>query len=256
MTIALKLKGIRKSFGGHHVIDGLKADFVAQRITGLIGPNGAGKTTLFHLITNELTPDEGKILFKGKDITGLPTYKIARLGIGKMFQDIRIFKNIKVIENIIVSLQDKADESLGSLFISPHLNQNAHDRHREQAEEVLEFIGLSDKIDELAGALSYGQQKLLGLGRLLAADSELLLLDEPTAGINPSMITRILELLENMVKERGKTIIIVEHDMQVIKDIASWVLFMNEGRIAFTGSTDHVLGAKKVRKMYLGLPGE
>lgn len=256
MVRVLKLKDLVKSFGEYRVIDGITASFSRERITGIIGPNGAGKTTIFNLITGEIHPDEGKIKYKGEDITSLLPYEIARLGIGKMFQDIRIFKKLSALDNIITALQNPRDESLYNTFFKPKLSSITRKEHKKKAKELLQFVGLEEAEKKNAEDLSYGQQKLLALGRLLAGDFEFLLLDEPTAGINPSMIDKILDLLERMVDEMKKTIIVVEHDMEVIEDICSWIIFLNEGRIAFSGRKDHVLGAGKVREMYLGLETE
>jgi len=256
MVRVLKLKDLVKTFGEYKVVDGITASFSKEQITGIIGPNGAGKTTIFNLITGEIHPDKGKIKYKGKDITSLQPYEVARLGIGKMFQDIRVFKKLSALNNIITALQTPRDESLYNTFLKLKVSSETKKEHEKKALEILEFVGLYEDIQKNAEDLSYGQQKLLALGRLLAGNFDLFLLDEPTAGINPTMIDKILELLEKMVVEMKKSIIVVEHDMAVIEDICSWIVFLNEGKIAFSGRKDHVLGAGKVREMYLGLETE
>jgi len=256
MVRILKLKDLVKTFGEYRVVDGITASFSREQITGIIGPNGAGKTTIFNLITGEIHADEGYIKYKDQYITSLSPHEVARLGIGKMFQDIRVFKKLSSLDNIITALQTARDESLYNTFFKSKLSLTTKKKHKEKALEILEFVGLEENIKRNAEELSYGQQKLLALGRLLAGNFELLLLDEPTAGINPAMIDKILELLEKMVNKMKKTIIVVEHDMAVIEDICSWIVFLNEGKIAFSGRKDHVLGAGKVREMYLGLETE
>jgi ABC-type branched-subunit amino acid transport system ATPase component len=256
MVRVLKLKEVVKTFGEYRVVDGITASFSSKQITGIIGPNGAGKTTIFNLITGEIHPNEGKIKYKNQDITSLLPHQVAHLGIGKMFQDIRVFKKLSTLDNIIIALQKPRDESIYNVFFKQKLATETKEKYREKAQELLEFIGLAGTKDKYAEDLSYGQQKLLALGRLLAGDFELLLLDEPTAGINPTMIDKILGLLEKMVNEMKKTIIVVEHDMAVIENICSWIIFLNEGKIAFSGRKDHVLGAGKVREIYLGLESE
>lgn len=256
MVRILNLKNLVKTFGEYRVVDGITASFSREQITGVIGPNGAGKTTIFNLITGEIHPDEGKIKYKGQDITSLLPYQVARLGIGKMFQDIGVFKKLSALDNLITALQKPRDESLYNTFFKPKISSETKKEHEKKALEILEFVGLEESESKNAEDLSYGEQKLLALGRLLAGDFDLFLLDEPTAGINPTMIDKILELLEKMVNEIKKSIIVVEHDMAVIEDICSWIVFLNEGKIAFSGRKDHVLGAGKVREMYLGLETE
>ena len=253
MKNKLKLKKVSKSFGGFFVAKDITAQFLPQRITGLVGPNGAGKTTLFNLITGELTPDKGTIIYNDQNITKYPTYKIARMGIGRMFQDIRVFPKLTAIDNITVALQNPVEEGILYPFMKMRKSRLSRDTEKKKALELLEFVGLEKDANRLAEDLSYGQQKLLAIARLLAGESETLLLDEPTAGVATKMVKKILSLLRELVDSMGKTIILVEHNMRVIMDVTDWVYFMNEGRISFSGRPDHVLGAKEVRKTYLGV---
>lgn len=250
----LKIKRVNKAINGLKIVDNVTASFLTGRITALIGPNGAGKTTLFHLISGELKADGGDIFYMGDNITALPPYKVAQRGIGRLFQDVRIFENLTVLENVASSCYSYKAETPWFPFIKL---KNIGDVKKDAAKKALfwlDFVGLSDMENAPASALSYGQQKLLSIARLLAGGFTVFLLDEPTAGLNPLMIRKVLALLEKIVaEEKDKTIVLVEHDMGVVRDIADWVYFMNEGRISFFGRTDHVLGDKEVREIYLGL---
>ncbi len=253
MKKGLKLKKVSKSFGGFFAVNDVTLQFLPKRITGLVGPNGAGKTTLFNIILGELKPDNGTILYKGSDITKHSTYKIARMGIGRMFQDVRIFPKLSALDNIIVALQNPVEENIFYPFYKPKQSYKFREENEKKAMEWLNFVGLEKDAMTLADDLSYGQQKLVAIARLLAGEFDTLLLDEPTAGLAPKMVSRILKLLRKLVDEMGKTIVLVEHNMKVIMDVTDWVYFMNEGRISFSGRPDHVLGAKEVREAYLGI---
>ena len=253
-TEGLKIKNLSKAMNGLKIVDRVTATFLPGRITALVGPNGAGKTTLFHLVTGELKPDTGKILYRNENIAGFPPYKVARNGIGRLFQDVRVFENLTVFENVASACYSERSETPWFSFLCI---KGLRSFNRDIAERVmfwLEFAGLSDLKDTPASSLSYGQQKILAITRILAAGFSLLLLDEPTAGLNPVMIKRVLNILKKVVKEdKSKTIVLVEHNMSVVTEVANWVYFMNEGRISFFGRTDHVLGDQEVREIYLGL---
>ena len=246
----LKLKRVSKCFKGFWAVQDVTARFLPERITGLIGPNGAGKTTIFHIITGELSPDKGDVIYNGHSIKGLAPWQISRLGIGRMFQDVRVFPKLSVMENVIVALQRPKEETPFYALTHWHKNKN------KDALKWLEFVGLAEQCHKKAEDLSYGQQKLLALARLLARGFDLLLLDEPVAGISIPMVEKILRLLRELTERWNKTIIIIEHNMGAILDATDWVYFMNEGRIYFSGRPDHVLGAKEVKELYLGLVKE
>lgn len=249
----LTLQKVSKRFGDFWAVKDVTLRIMPSRITGFVGPNGAGKTTLFHLITGELKPTTGKILLENEDITGLPPWKISLKGIGKLFQDVRVFRGLTVLENIIIALQDnKVENPFWGIIHFPYIHK-LRKEYEEKAMTYLEFVGLQDEKNKLAEELSFGQQKLLSIARLIAKDLDVLLLDEPTAGVHPTMIRKIEQLLRKLVDERKKTIAIIEHNMSVILSIADWVYFMNEGKIEFFGKADHILGAKEVKEAYIGI---
>ena len=250
----LKVKKVSKALNGLRIVDNVTASFLPGRITALIGPNGAGKTTLFHLITGELRADTGEILYNGNNLIKLSPYMIARKGVGRLFQDVRVFDNLTVYENVATACFDHKAELPWYPFLRPGNIRRISREIKDHIYFYLNYVGLTKEAEELAGSLSYGQQKLLAIARLLAGGFSLLLLDEPTAGLNPVMIRKVLDILERIVEDdKGKTIILVEHNMSVVTEVADWVYFMNEGRIAFFGRTDHVLGDKEVREIYLGM---
>ena len=251
---ALKIKNLTKIINGFKIIDQVTATFLPGRITALIGPNGAGKTTLFHLITGELKADGGEIFYRGKRLSALAPHKIARNGIGRLFQDVRVFGNLTVFENIASACYNQLYETPWYPFTSWKSLRSLNLQVSDQVMVLLELTGLLDAKDTVAHALSYGQQKLLAIARILAGEFSLLLLDEPTAGLNDIMIKKVLEVIENIIiNDKSKTIVLVEHNMNAVTEIADWVYFMNEGRISFFGRTDHVLGDYDVREIYLGL---
>ncbi len=253
-TSDLKIKKVSKTIDGVGIVENVTANFAPGRITALVGPNGAGKTTLFHLITGELKPDSGEILYRGERIDNLPPYRIARKGIGRLFQDVRVFENLTVFENIASACYNAKSETPWYPFTSPRKLKKLNSEITAKVKRVLTFTELASEMNARASALSYGQQKLLAIARLLAADFSVLLLDEPTAGLNPVMIKRVLDIFERVVEQdRAKTIVFVEHNMSAVTQIADWVYFINEGRIAFFGRTDHVLEDREVKELYLGL---
>ena len=227
----LQLQDVTKSFGNLTAVNNCSFKVEKDQIIGLIGPNGAGKTTLFNLITGSYTTDEGEILFKDQPITNLKPYQIAEKGIGKTFQITRVFSKMTLMENLIVA---------------------ARVRNRdERALELLELAGLIDLKGDYASDLSYGQQKLLALIRVLMFDPDLILLDEPAAGINPTMQNKIMDLIHKL-KDEGKTFLIIEHDMEVIMEHSEKIVVLNFGEKIAEGTAEEIKGNEEVLKAYFG----
>ncbi len=249
MTDILRLENISKNFDGIKVVDNLDLKIEAGKISAIIGPNGAGKTTLFNIVCGYLYPDEGRIIYKGKEITELNPWKRSLSGIGRLFQDIRVFKKLTVFENLVVAFNDRSENPLKAIF------GKRNGKAKEQSETAmkwLDFVGLADMKDKLAENLSWGQQKLLSLARLLCGDFELLLIDEPVSGVNPEMVNVILGKIREL-KELGKTIIAVEHNLEAVRAISDYLYFMDSGKITASGEPEEILKNQSIMGTYMGI---
>jgi ABC-type branched-subunit amino acid transport system ATPase component len=251
-TPVLRLYNLTKYFDGLKAVDSITMEFVRGRITGLIGPNGAGKTTIFNLISGFLKPDKGEIWLEDKRIDRRPPWVITRCGLGRLFQDVRVFRKITVLENVLLSRLNHPGEFPLNILFAPLRVGSVEKDNIKEARYWIEFVGLKEKENSPAESLSFGQQKLLAIARLLAGGHRLLLLDEPTAGVNPVMIKPLLELITKIV-DAGRTAIFIEHNMNVVLEIADWVYFLDEGRITSFGLATDVLGDPEIRKSYLGM---
>jgi len=248
----LELIDVSKSFDGLKAVDQVSIGLQKGKITALIGPNGAGKTTIFNLISGFIKPDSGQILYRGQNMVGLSPWEIASLGIGRLFQDVRVFSRLTVLDNVLAAFKGQKGEKVMVAILGRGKVLSEEARNKEKALELLRFVGLAEKASDLAENLSYGQQKLLSIARLLAAEADVLLLDEPTAGVNPAMIGQILKVARTLA-EQGKTVVIIEHNMNVVVEVADWVYFMDDGQIVSFGLPKDVLGDPEVRRAYIGL---
>jgi ABC-type branched-subunit amino acid transport system ATPase component len=246
-----KVQNITKEFDGIKALDDLSFEIEEKSIIALIGPNGSGKTTLFNIITGFLETDKGSISYKGKEVTTLKPYKIARLRIGRTFQNIRLFPQISVLDNVMLAFKyDTGEDFLAALVQTKKMK--AEDKVNQlKAEELLKFVGLFEKKDKLGEELSHGQRKLLELARALALDPDLLLLDEPTAGLFPEM-KRLMLIHIKALKDKGMTILFIEHDMHSVMSIADKIIVLNHGRKIAEGSPEEIRANKDVQIAYLG----
>ena len=251
MNNILELQQVVKQFGGVKAVDELTVGFEQGKITALIGPNGAGKTTAFNLIGGLLQPDSGSVTLNGKRLLGMKPWQVAQLGIGRLFQDVRLFNKMTVLENVMTAFQRQKEESLWRVMFSPWTQFKPEVKRKELAMRLLEKVGLTEKAESLAETLSYGQQKLVAIARLLAADAKLLLLDEPTAGVNPVMIRQLLSTIRQLAAE-NRTIIFIEHNMEIVRDLAERAIFMSAGKIMKSGSPKEVFADSNVRSAYIG----
>ncbi len=251
-TPILSVENLVKRYGGLVAVDGASFEVGRRSITGLIGPNGAGKTTTFDIIAGAQPPSGGRILFEEKDVTGVPTHELFHLGIVRSFQIPREYGRLTVLENLMVAPAAQPGENVWSNWFAPARVRARERDVREQAEEALEFLGLTHLRDALARNLSGGQKKLLELGRAMMAEPKLVLLDEPGAGVNPTLMNRIVEMIQRLNAERGYTFCIIEHDMDLIARLCEPVIVMAEGRVLTQGRFDEVADDPRVIDAYFG----
>ena len=250
MTSLAGMQSLTRHFNGVVALVDFSCVIAEREILGLLGPNGAGKTTLFNVLTGLLAPDSGTADFKDHVLIGKPVHKIANLGIARTFQNLRLIRRITVLENVLLCFKNQPGENLFNVFFRPGLCKRHEAGIREKALSLLDTAGLSEKANDLADNLSYGQQKLLSIVCCLAADANLLLLDEPVAGIAPEMAERILTIIADLPNQ-GKSAIVIEHDMDALKRIAHRMIFMDAGRKICEGTPDEVLHDPRVIEAYL-----
>ena len=250
-SVILEIKKLEKSFGGLKAVDRCSIDVKEGSITGLMGPNGAGKTTLFNLITGFYKSDKGEIWFREEEITSLPVHKVVRKGIGRTFQIPRELREMTVLENLMLVPDNQKGEYIwNSLFRSRSVR--AQERYiRDKALDVLEFLELIDLREEYAKNLSSGQKKLLELAKSLMAEPKLILLDEPGAGVNPTLMKKLNRNIEQL-RERGKTFFLIEHDMDLITYLCDTVIVMDRGRELVQGTPEEIKKDERVIEAYLG----
>ncbi|WP_299057602.1 ABC transporter ATP-binding protein [uncultured Nocardioides sp.] len=242
--------GIRRQFGGLTAVDVEHVEIQRGVITALIGPNGAGKTTFFNLLTGFDRPNEGTWSFKGTTLDKVPAYKVARLGMVRTFQLTKVLSRLTVIENMRVGATDQRGEGLLSAMFS-WLWRGQEETNTVKADELLERFLLHKKREDFAGSLSGGQRKLLEMARALMADPELVMLDEPMAGVNPALKQSLLGHVKSL-REEGRSVLFVEHDMDMVRDISDWVIVMAQGKVVAEGPPDRVMSDQRVIDAYLG----
>ena len=247
----LQLEGLAKSFGALQAIDGVSFAVARGSITGLIGPNGAGKTTLFNAIAGALAPDAGRILLDGQDIAGLRADQVFQRGIGRTFQIPRPLPALSVMENLLLAPTGQAGEHFWAAWLRRGTIRAQEAAHREKAREVLVFTGLDKLMDEPAGVLSGGQQKLLELSRILMVDPQLILLDEPAAGVNPVLLESLVQRIQQL-QQRGVTFLLIEHNMDLVMRLCNPVVVMAQGKLVTQGTPQQVRSDPRVVDAYLG----
>ncbi|MBD1882215.1 ABC transporter ATP-binding protein [Coleofasciculus sp. FACHB-T130] len=247
----LAASGLCKSFGGVRAVDNVEITVPQGSITGLIGPNGAGKTTLFNLLSNFIHPDKGRVIFDGEPIHSLQPYQIAQMGMVRTFQVARVLSRLSVMENMLLAAQKQTGENFWKVWFQPHLVAKEERQQRERAMMLLESVGLAAKAQDYAGALSGGQRKLLEMARALMTQPKLILLDEPAAGVNPTLIRQICDYITQWNQE-GMTFLIIEHNMDVIMSLCDKVWVVAEGRNLAVGTPIEIQRNPQVLEAYLG----
>lgn len=250
----LEVDGLRKEFGGVVAVDGATFSVAEGSLTGLIGPNGAGKSTTFNCITGIHEPTGGRVTFDGQSITGLPSYTLANKGLVRTFQIARELSEMTVLENVMLAPGGQVGESVIQ-SVTPGLRGNVIDDEtavRDRAWETLEFFEIDHLAHENAGNLSGGQRKLLEMARVLMTDPEMILLDEPLAGVNPTLEEKLLERIHELRREQGLTFLLVEHDMDVIMNNCEHIIVMHQGSVLAEGDAETITSDERVLEAYLG----
>lgn len=248
----LTIEGLSRRFGGLRAVNDCSFDVAGGTITGLIGPNGAGKTTVFNLLTGFLRPDAGRVQLNGDEITGLPPHRVFRKGICRTFQIPRELKGLPVIENLMLVAPGQLGERLWNPLLRPRAVARQERAIRRRAAEVLDFLELTPVASHIAGNLSGGQKKLLELGRTMMADPRLILLDEPGAGVNPTLLKRLGRVIERLQNERGLTFLLIEHDMDFVMRLCRPVIVLSEGKVLARGAPEDIQRDPRVLDAYLG----
>lgn len=242
----LSVHDIKKSYGAIQAVGGVSFDVEPGEILGVIGPNGSGKTTLFNSILGQIRPDTGKVEFEGKDISGGSPLELSRLGVGRTFQNLQVFGKLSLRDNLILAAQEHTGTFWGRMFAPP--DNGLADR----AQEMLDLFRLNHVADLPAGSLSYGQQKLVDIAMAFMPKPRLVLLDEPCAGVNPSLVDGLRELLVELNKKQGGSFVVIEHNMDFIMKLCHRVVCMVEGKVLAVGKPEEIQSNRAVLEAYLG----
>jgi ABC-type branched-subunit amino acid transport system ATPase component/ABC-type branched-subunit amino acid transport system permease subunit len=247
----LQTEGLVKRFGGITAVDGVDLVLREGQITALIGGNGAGKTTVFNLITGIIRPDGGRVELRGKDITGHKPHRIAQQGVVRSFQDTRVFRRMSVLDNVAVAVPGQAGENPANLLARPLRSRKAEHETLKKATSALRFVNLEDRRHELVANLSFGDQKLVAIARLLATEADVLLLDEPTSGVDPSAVENVIDVILRM-QEIGRTVCLVEHSVHFVERLADHAFFMDQGRVIAAGTMAELRSQPRLTEIYFG----
>ena len=248
----LELRGVTKHFGGIRAVDGVDLRLQEGELVGLIGPNGSGKTTVFNLVTGIYRPDAGSIMLEGKNIVGLPPHRINRLGIARTFQNIRLFRNLTVLDNVRIAYHAHLEYGPLSALCRSDRFYRGEEELQAKVEDFLSIFLLQNKMGEAAGSLPYGDQRKLEIARALASKPRVLLLDEPAAGMNPYEVRRLMEFILEVRERFRLTILLIEHQMRLVMGICERLAVMDFGQVISRGNPAEIRSDRKVIEAYLG----
>lgn len=247
----LAIKDLKKSFGGLTAVGGASFTLKRGKITALIGPNGAGKTTIFNMITGTLPADSGSVSLYGQEILGKPSYEVERLGIARSFQDVRLNENMTVLDNVAVAVPNQPGEKIRNLILKPLKSRKAEKSVQEIAVQCLAVLGVENTANEFVKNLSYGDQKLVAIARLLATDCDVLLLDEPTSGVDPGSVQLVIDGVSKL-RDLGKTVCLVEHSVHFVEQLADHAVFLDQGVVIAEGTVAELVASAELTELYFG----
>jgi branched-chain amino acid transport system ATP-binding protein len=252
MSNVLEAKSISVAFGGLLAVNSVDFNIPSRSVVSLIGPNGAGKTTFFNVLTGLYKPSAGKVVFDGKDITDLPPHKIAASGVARTFQNIRLFGLMTAQENLLVAMHSHLKSGLTATILRTPKQRREEAEAEQRAQEILDYVGIGKWTNEFARNLSYGDQRRLEVARALALQPKVLLLDEPTAGMNPQESQVFIDFVRRLVKERDISIMLIEHDMKVVMSVSERITVLDQGEKIAEGTPDQIKNNARVVEAYLG----
>ena len=250
-AVLMRAEALEKLFGGVKAIEGVNLEIRQNEILGVIGPNGAGKTTLFNVLTGFSAPTRGRVFFEDRDVTGKPVYVICNKGIGRTFQNIRLFGQMRVIDNVVVGMHNRLRTHLVVITLKLPSTMREEQEAYVKAGRILHYLGLGDQAGELAANLPYGKQRKVEIARALASDPKLILLDEPSAGMNPQEAIELMTLIGG-IRKMGPSVVVIEHNMQVVMGISDRVAVMDFGKKICEGTPEEVRRDERVIEAYLG----
>lgn len=250
----LTINGISISFGGLQALSNIDIEVKTNTVHGIIGPNGAGKTTLFNIITGLIKPDSGTISLESHKLPYIKPHQLVPLGIARTFQNIRLFKEMSVLDNVLIGQHVHTPTPVFSILLNGKKSRHYEEIAKEKALEALKFVGMEGKIDEIVSNLSYGQQRLVEFARALAAEPKIILLDEPAAGMNPTEKANLLNIIARLCK-KGYTLILIDHDMKLVMNICNTISVLDHGKVITQGKPEEVRNNGDVIKAYLGKGG-
>lgn len=251
----LRIEGLDKRFGGVHAIRDLSITVQRGLITAFIGPNGAGKTTLFNLVTGAIQADRGTVVYEGASISGLRPDQVALAGIGRTYQDLKLFTDLTCEENVLTAFPHQPGESVAATLFAWRRVQRREAEIKDRAAEILSFVGLADKRNAIARDLGYAQAKMLALARVLALDTKLLMLDEPCSGLDRGALDKVRSVMKELIAQ-GRTICLIEHNMALVREVADFGIFLENGRLIASGDVATLMTNESLRRRYLGLEEE
>lgn len=247
----VEVTDLQKSFGGLKAVNGATFTLARGEVTALIGPNGAGKTTIFNMMCGGLKADSGEVHLRGVDVTGKPAHQLARMGLARSFQDVRVCQRLTALDNVAMAVPGQPGENLAGLVLRPFASRSAERRVRAKSLDCLALLGIADRANTRVSDLSYGDQKLVAIARLLATDCDVLLLDEPTSGVDPASVEKVIEGIGRL-RDLGHTVCLVEHSVHFVQRLADRAVFLDQGTVIAEGTVDELMGRRELAELYFG----